>query len=347
MSDVRIDVDLAYPADVVWRALTERSLMNEWFIPTDLAPVAGAVYRAFPPTGLAGFTGPFDVEILEVVEHERMRMRWRGDQLHSEVVWELSDGDPGVSLLVVQSGFLGRSGDQQRIELTATYESLFGEKLPEVLATIAEPLTKKPPKISGADGGQPWWRRLTQIPTARRGGMLSIAGAMVITGLVASALAVVVLGPPSASVGISAGPFAQSGVQPGVTTSPSSTGPALPRRSRPAEAADGSGAYAEYRTAERFQLGYIGSITIKAGVAPIHGWSAVVDLPNKATVTSAWDQVGFMQEHRRVTFTPAAPKRDITVGAQVTFFFQVGDRTESGMPQRCAVNDLPCDGLGE
>ena len=120
--------------------------MNEWFIPTDLAPIAGGVYRAFPPSGLAGFTGPFDVDILEVVEHQRLRMRWRGEQLHSEVVWELAESDPGVSLGVVQSGFLGLSGDQRRTELAGTYESLFREKLPVVLATIAKPLTKKPPK---------------------------------------------------------------------------------------------------------------------------------------------------------------------------------------------------------
>src|SRR5688572_13900542 len=128
VSDVRVDVELAHPADVVWRALTECSLMNEWFIPTDLAPVKGGVYRAFPPAGLAGFTGPFDVDILEVVECERMRMRWRGEQLHSEVVWELADSDPGVSLVVTQSGFLGLSGDQRRADLAETYESLFRQK---------------------------------------------------------------------------------------------------------------------------------------------------------------------------------------------------------------------------
>jgi hypothetical protein len=277
------------------------------------------------------------------------------------VVWELADSDPGVSLAVVQSGFLGLSGDQRRVELAETYESLFREKLPVVLATIAKPLTKKPPKpkpprrpkapkppAESGDGDRPWWRRLTQIPTSRRGGMLSILGAMVITSLVASALAVIVLRPPSAPVGITAGasygPYAQSGVQPGVAISPSG-GPAVPGKRVPV--VDPSGMSVEYRTTERFQLGYIGSITIKVGIKPINGWSAVIDLPNKATVTSAWDQVRFKQDHRRVTFTPSGPRRDLAIGAQFTFSFQVGDVSEAGKPQSCAVNDLPCDGLGD
>jgi uncharacterized protein YndB with AHSA1/START domain len=366
VSDVRVLVELAHPAEVVWRALTERSLVNEWFIPTDLAPVKGGVYRAFPPAGLAGFIGPFDVDILEVDACERLHMRWRGEQLHSEVVWELSESDPGVSLSVTQSGFLGLSGDERRTELAYTYESLFRQKLPEVLAAIAEPLTEKPPKpkppkppkrpkvprasrVPGTDPGEPWWRRLTQIPTARRGGMLSIAGAMVITGLVGSALAVMMLRPPSAPVGITAGasygPYAQSGVQPGVTIPATKAGP-KPGGDTAAKT-DVSGASAEYRTAERFQLGYIGSITIKAGVAPINGWTAVVQLPGRAKVKSAWDQVAFKQENGRVTFTPAPEKHDLAIGAQFTFFFQVGDPTEAGQPQGCVVNDLPCGGLGE
>ena len=351
--------------------------MNEWFIPTDLAPVVGGVYRAFPPAGLPGFTGPFDVDILEAVEHERMRMRWRGDQLHSEVVWELCDSDPGVSLAVIQSGFLGLSGDQRRTDLAATYGDLFREKLPEVLASIAEPLTTKPPKpkrpkrpkapkVSKAVG-QPWWRRLAHIPTSRRSGMLSIVGAMVLTGLVCSALAVTMLRSPSDPAGITAGasygPFAQSGAQPPgaqpggaqptVTVTPTNSGPnpnpnpnPNPVRSRTVETGVPA-ASAEYRTSERLQLGYIGAITIKAGATPINGWWAVVDLPNRATVTSAWEEVEFTQEHKKVTFTPASTKRDIAVGAVFTFYFQVGDPTDSGKPLWCAVNDVPCDGLGE
>lgn len=245
--------------------------MSEWFMPTDLAPVVGEVYRAFPPTGLAGFTGPFDVDILEVVEHERMRMRWRGEQLHSEMVWELADSVPGVSLAVVQSGFLGLSGDQRRVELAETYEILFRQRLPEVLRRIAKPLpTKKPPKPKPPkspkpSSGERWWRRLAKISTARRGGMLPFAGTMVITGLVATALAGMVLRSPSAPVGITAG--ASYGSKTSTT--------------------DASAASAEYRTSERFQLGYIGSITIKTGTTATNGRTAVVDLPNKATVVNA------------------------------------------------------------
>jgi len=139
--------------------------MSEWFMPTDLVPIVGGVYRAFPPAGLAGFTGPYDVDVLGVVEHQWMRMRWRGEQLHSEVVWELSDSDPGVSLAVTQSGFLGLSGDKRRVELAETYESLFRQKLPELLATISQPLTKKPPRLKPPKpprlkSGGSWWRRL-------------------------------------------------------------------------------------------------------------------------------------------------------------------------------------------
>ena len=116
MSGLRISIDLPFPVDAVWRALTESRLVGEWFFPTDLAPVPGA-YRAFPPPGLSGFTGPFTIDVVEVVALQRLLLRFQGEMLHADVEWRLAGAPGGSRLVVIQTGFLGLDGESRRAEI--------------------------------------------------------------------------------------------------------------------------------------------------------------------------------------------------------------------------------------
>ncbi|NUR50770.1 MAG: hypothetical protein HOV71_21790, partial [Hamadaea sp.] len=140
VSEISVDVDLPHPPHRVWRALTDRRVLATWFMQTDLEPLPGAVGRAFP-SGIAGFTGPFDIEVVSVGPERLLVMRWRGDQLHAEVRWELEELTGGTRLRVSQTGFLGVNGTLRRRELRRAYQQLFGEELPAVLdrAATGEP----------------------------------------------------------------------------------------------------------------------------------------------------------------------------------------------------------------
>jgi uncharacterized protein YndB with AHSA1/START domain len=365
VTDVRIDVDLTSPVTLVWRAVTEHHLLGEWFMPTDLLPVAGGVYRAFPPAGLPGLWAVFDIDVVEVVARQRLRMVWRAEQLHTEMVWELAElPGGGCRLSARQSGFLGLSGERRRADLLESYETLFRQRLPRLLERLgqksrhsldAEPVRSEPKK--------PWWKWFTEIPADRRMTLLSLLGAMVLTGLTATALAVGVLPTVSAPrLPREGGPPLGQGVQGAEPTVPAesasrppatqSVGTPMPEASGPAAQASGVSAgtgelTATYRTTERHALGYTGSITVRAGGRAVPRWTATIDLPPEAAVTSAWDsadeQVEYRQERRRVVFAPAVARRALPAGGAFTFHFQVDDPRSVGAPAGCDVNDLPCE----
>lgn len=137
VSEISVDVDLLHPAPRVWRALTDPRLLAEWFMDIDVEPRRGAAGRAYPG-GAAGYPGPFDVEVADVRPERAIFLRWRGDQLHAEVRWELEEIPGGTRLRLVQSGFLGLDGERRRQELRVAYREMITELLPETLDRLAE-----------------------------------------------------------------------------------------------------------------------------------------------------------------------------------------------------------------
>ncbi|WP_344402536.1 cellulose binding domain-containing protein [Catellatospora chokoriensis] len=471
MTVLRLDVELPFPVESVWQALTDRRLLGEWFLQTDLMPVQGGVYRAYPGGDLPGFTAPFDMDVIEVVGPTRLALRWRGEQLHADVVWELSTVAGGSRLRVSQTGFLGIAGQVRRAELQRAYATMFEQRLPALLARQEEAaavptrrrrskdiydaadMPRRPPAVAtgsaaarparppaeastaaftpggrsavGVDPGVPsaaipdprtpsaanpdprmpsavipgprtrpvslgpkdpfaavpypdppaeaddpdeegpplsggLLSRVLHMPVDRRLRLLSAAGAMVLTVLAVTAVATLVLrspGPAAEPVDSARGPW--SGVQAGESAMPSaevrSASPAgspsasaaapaaaasAPTGPGPIEAAAPAMAVA-YRTLESWSGGYIGEITIRP-TAVVDGWSAAVTLPAGATVTSAWDRIGFRQDGSRVTFTPQDVHRHLPAGKDFGFAFQVGDPSGATRPEGCVVEGVSC-----
>ncbi|WP_051367378.1 SRPBCC domain-containing protein [Hamadaea tsunoensis] len=137
MSEIVLDVDLPHPPERVWRALTDPDVLAGWFMSTDLVARTGGRHQAYP-AGTPGFTGPFDIEVDEVIPVERLAMRWTGDQLHAQVVWELERTGAGCRLHVAQSGFLGVNGTVRRRELRRAYAEMFEDRLPRELDRLAQ-----------------------------------------------------------------------------------------------------------------------------------------------------------------------------------------------------------------
>lgn len=136
MSEIRVEIDLPHPPDQVWRALTDRDVLSSWFLPTDLEPRAGGVFRALPHR-VPGFGGAFDIEVVGVLPARSLLMQWRGDQLHAQVTWEIEPTPDGSLLIVRQNGFLGVNGTLRRRELRRAYQEMFEERLPVTLDRLA------------------------------------------------------------------------------------------------------------------------------------------------------------------------------------------------------------------
>lgn len=188
MTEIRVQIDLDHPVDLVWRALTEPPLLARWFVEADLRPRVGAAFRLRAPghaAALAGFDPVTLAEVTAVEPPYRLVMRWRSDQSQTLVTWELSTTRAGCRLSVAQVGFLGVRGTERRAALTTTYERLYGERLPAVLTELAggppaalAPLVPVVPRPAFA----------ARLPAGRGGRWLAVAGVAAVVAAVGTAL---------------------------------------------------------------------------------------------------------------------------------------------------------------
>lgn len=203
MTDLQLDVDLAYPPAQVWRALTDRRLLTEWWLPTDLAAEAGETFQVLPPPGTAGLPAPFDIDVLQVQEPSVLLQRWSGDDLHTQVSWEITERPGGSRLRFSQHGYFGLDGTERRGELRDLYERMFTVRLPAVLSRLDDGSTDAGGAVgeaqaaipsrpgAGLAGGQlDWTVEAGPDSSNRRVRLLSLIGAAVLVVLVSSAVAV-------------------------------------------------------------------------------------------------------------------------------------------------------------
>lgn len=303
MTEIRIDFDFGHPPALVWRALTERRQLARWFMPGDLQPIQGSKFQLLPDA-LPGFDGPIAGQVLEVSAERRLVMRWKGEQLHARVAWELKAKPEGCLLMVSQSGFLGVQGSARRQALVSTYDRLFGERLPAVLDGLAG---KGDPAVPGAP-------RLPAPVVARphrRRQVLAIVAAALLIGLVAAllanlpsetsapaeAVATGTSGQPAAyaSATVTAAtatgatqrpPTASPSPSASATRRPASTPPATPRATTEATAATPAALVASYRTVSTNALGYRGEVVVEnKGGTTSGGWRLTITVPALSLVT--------------------------------------------------------------
>ena len=104
-----VERQLRHPAEKIWRALTEGSLMEEWLMKNDFQPVVG--HRFTLQTAPVGqWNGRVDCVVLAVEPRRRLSYAWGvGDEsaggFRTIVTWTLAPTKDGVLLRMEQSGF--------------------------------------------------------------------------------------------------------------------------------------------------------------------------------------------------------------------------------------------------
>jgi uncharacterized protein YndB with AHSA1/START domain len=140
---IRVAKEYPHPAELVWRALTEPALIAAWLMDNDFAPVLGHRFtlRTEPAPG---FDGIVHGEVLEVEPPRRMRWRWRGGPIDTEVSFTLSPvgigAVEGTRLEVEHSGFEGPAAVLVSFILQSGNRKIYGRRLPAVLAGLAAPV---------------------------------------------------------------------------------------------------------------------------------------------------------------------------------------------------------------
>ncbi|MGN9912091.1 SRPBCC domain-containing protein [Phytohabitans sp. LJ34] len=304
MTEIRIDFDFGHPPALVWRALTERRLLARWFMPADFQPIQGSKFQLLPDA-LPGFDGPIAGQVLEVSAERRLVMRWKGEQLHARVAWELKPKPEGCLLMVSQSGFLGVRGSARRQALVSTYDRLFGERLPAVLDGLAgkgDPVVPGAPRLPAPVVARPHRRRQ----------VLAIVAAALLIGLVAALLANLPSKTSAPAEAVATGSSGQPAAYASATVTaatatgatqrpptaspspsvsattrrPATTPPVTRRATTEATAAAPAALAASYRTVSTNALGYRGEVVVenKGGTAS-GGWTLTITVPALSLVT--------------------------------------------------------------
>ncbi|MFC0529210.1 SRPBCC domain-containing protein [Phytohabitans kaempferiae] len=366
MTEIRIDVDFGHPPALVWRALTERRQLARWFIPGDLQPIQGSQFQLLPEA-LPGFDGPIAGQVLEVSAERRLVMRWKGEQLHARVTWELKPTADGCLLMVSQSGFLGVRGSARRQALVSTYDRLFGERLPAVLDGLAgkgDAVVPRPPRVAPPAPPPPDRRRqlLAIVATATLIGLVAalVANLPSETSVPAEAGASESGGRPSgfasATVGAvpttAAGATTQSPPTPSRSATPSATAttppaPSTPARTSPttteATAPEPAELAGRYRTLATNLLGYRGEVVVEnAGGTASGDWAVTITVPVLALVSGV---EGPRPKQSGTSWTFSGSGVPPGGSARVVFDVTLDTLLGNQRPLSCQVSGAACTGL--
>ena len=125
---VTVERDIPYPAEKIWRALTQPHLMEEWLMKNDFkTPTVGQKFS------FKEDWGSIDCEVVEVEPGKTLSYKWVAFGLESVVTFTLTDTGTGTRLRVEQEGF---PVDQQQAYRGAQ------QAWPEFLAKLEQVISK-------------------------------------------------------------------------------------------------------------------------------------------------------------------------------------------------------------
>ena len=103
--------DLSHPPEKVWRALTQKHLIEEWLMQNDFRPTVGHRFD------LEAEWGRVTCEVVAVEPPRKLAYTWQAHGLDSVVTWTLSETPTGTRLRMEQTGF---GADQEKAYRGAT-----------------------------------------------------------------------------------------------------------------------------------------------------------------------------------------------------------------------------------
>jgi uncharacterized protein YndB with AHSA1/START domain len=125
---VVVEREIPYAPEKIWRALTQRHLIEEWLMKNNFELV---VDRKF---NLTGDWGAVDCQVLKIQPHTSLSYSWAAHGLESVVTWTLTPTSKGTNLRMEQTGF--RPDQEQAYRGAKMGWGAFFAKLEQVLARV-------------------------------------------------------------------------------------------------------------------------------------------------------------------------------------------------------------------
>ncbi|MFJ2988241.1 SRPBCC domain-containing protein [Collimonas sp. NPDC087041] len=107
-----VEREMPHSPDKVWRALTQRPLIEDWLMENDFEPVVGHRFD------LRADWGVVECQVLAIEPNKALSYTWEAMGLKSVVSWTLTATATGTQLRMEQSGF---RPDQQQAYAGAKY----------------------------------------------------------------------------------------------------------------------------------------------------------------------------------------------------------------------------------
>jgi uncharacterized protein YndB with AHSA1/START domain len=126
---VVVERDVPFPAEKIWRALTQPHLIEEWLMKNDFTP---ALDHRFT---LRGDWGAVDCRVTAIEPNKTLSYTWDAMGLESVVTWTLTPTRTGTHLRMEQAGF--RPDQQQAYNGAKFGWGKFLGNLERVLARMA------------------------------------------------------------------------------------------------------------------------------------------------------------------------------------------------------------------
>ncbi|OCP35491.1 SRPBCC family protein [Ensifer sp. LC163] len=96
---VVVEREVPYPAEKIWRALTQPHLIEEWLMKNDFRPDRGHRFN------LTADWGAVDCQVQAVEPNKSLCYKWDTKDLKSVVTWTLTPTGAGTRLRMEQAGF--------------------------------------------------------------------------------------------------------------------------------------------------------------------------------------------------------------------------------------------------
>jgi uncharacterized protein YndB with AHSA1/START domain len=96
---VVIEKEMPHPPEKIWRALTQRPLIEEWLMKNDFQPVVGHRFN------FRADWGTVDGKVLAVEPNKTLSYTWAVFGQESVVTWSLSPTSTGTHVRVEHAGF--------------------------------------------------------------------------------------------------------------------------------------------------------------------------------------------------------------------------------------------------
>jgi uncharacterized protein YndB with AHSA1/START domain len=74
---ISAEADLAFPIDLVWRAITDSECVALWFMKNDIKPETGLKFNLLSRP-IERWDGDFSCQVLDVVPNRKISFAWRG-----------------------------------------------------------------------------------------------------------------------------------------------------------------------------------------------------------------------------------------------------------------------------